>query len=1098
MYVKGSNIKASREVNSRLASLLLTRMLPLLSNGSGSESSADVRTSKVRAHWILLLMKILQPGLQTAPQKPALCPLLITTSQTACSCETLVSSLVREQNRGTVEAMVRRQRPRRLACLALMAVLLADLLALSDTLAVMSVDLGSESMKVAIVKPGVPMEIVLNKESRRKTPVTVTLKENERFFGDSAASMAIKNPKATLRYFQHLLGKQENNPHVALYRARFPEHELGFDPQRQTVYFQISPQLQFSPEEVLSMLLNYSRSLAEDFAEQPIKDAVITVPAFFNQAERRAVLQAARMAGLKVLQLINDNTATALSYGVFRRKDINTTAQNIMFYDMGSGSTVCTIVTYQTVKTKDAGLQPQLQIRGVGFDRTLGGLEMELRLREHLAGLFNEQRKGQGTKDVRENPRAMAKLLREANRLKTVLSANADHMAQIEGLMDDVDFKAKVTRAEFEELCADLFERVPRPVQQALQSAQMNLDEIEQVILVGGATRVPKVQEVLLKAVGKEELGKNINADEAAAMGAVYQAAALSKAFKVKPFVVRDAVIYPILVEFTREVEEEPGVRSLKHNKRVLFSRMGPYPQRKVITFNRYSHDFNFHINYGDLGFLGPEDLRVFGSQNLTTVKLKGVGESFKKYPDYESKGIKAHFNLDESGVLSLDRVESVFETLVEDSPEEESTLTKLGNTISSLFGGGSTPDTKENGTDTVQEEEEGPAEGSKDEPGEQAELKEEAEARAEDTSPPPPSEPKGDAAPEGEKATEKDSGEKPEAQPSEKGEVGSEGVPPAPEEGKKQKPARKQKMVEEIGVELVVLDLPDLPEDELAHSAQKLQDLTLRDLEKQEREKAANSLEAFIFETQDKLYQSEYQEVSTEEQREDISGRLSATSTWLEDEGFGATTVMLKEKLAELKKLCQGLFFRVEERKKWPERLSALDNLLNHSSMFLKGARLIPEMDQIFTEVEMTTLEKVINETWAWKNATVAEQAKLPATEKPVLLSKDIEAKMMALDREVQYLLNKAKFAKPRPRPKDKNGTRAEPPLNASTSDQGEKVIPPPGQTEDAKPVSEPEKETRSESADSEPLELGGPGAESEQKEQPTGQKRTLKNDEL
>uniref|UniRef100_A0A7N5KAA5 Hypoxia up-regulated protein 1 n=1 Tax=Ailuropoda melanoleuca TaxID=9646 RepID=A0A7N5KAA5_AILME len=932
-------------------------------------------------------------------------------------------------------ATVRRQRPKRLDRWAVMAVLLANLLALSDTLAVMSVDLGSESMKVAIVKPGVPMEIVLNKESRRKTPVTVTLKENERFFGDSAASMAIKNPKATLRYFQHLLGKQEGNPHVALYRARFPEHELGFDPQRQTVHFQISPQLQFSPEEVLGMVLNYSRSLAEDFAEQPIKDAVITVPAFFNQAERRAVLQAARMAGLKVLQLINDNTATALSYGVFRRKDINTTAQNVMFYDMGSGSTVCTIVTYQTVKTKEAGMQPQLQIRGVGFDRTLGGLEMELRLREHLAKLFNEQRKGQRAKDVRENPRAMAKLLREANRLKTVLSANADHMAQIEGLMDDVDFKAKVTRAEFEELCADLFERVPGPVQQALQSAEMNLDEIEQVILVGGATRVPKVQEVLLKAVGKEELGKNINADEAAAMGAVYQAAALSKAFKVKPFVVRDAVIYPILVEFTREVEEEPGVRSLKHNKRVLFSRMGPYPQRKVITFNRYNHDFDFHINYGDLGFLGPEDLRVFGSQNLTTVKLKGVGESFKKYPDHESKGIKAHFNLDESGVLSLIRVESVFETLVEDSPEEESTLTKLGNTISSLFGGGATADTKENGTDTIQK-------------------------------------------------------------PSEKKEAGSAGVPPAPEEEKKQKPARKQRMVEEIGVELLVLDLPDLPEEALARSAQKLQDLTFRDLEKQEREKAANSLEAFIFETQDKLYQPEYQEVSTEEQREEISGKLSAASTWLEDEGFGATTVMLKEKLTELRKLCYGLFFRVEERKKWPERLSALDNLLNHSSMFLKGARLIPEMDQIFTEVEMTTLEKVINETWAWKNATVAEQAKLPATEKPVLLSKDIEAKMMALDREVQYLLNKAKFTKPRPRPKDKNGTRAEPPLNAS--DQAEKVIPPPGHTEDAKPISEPEKETRSEPADAEPLELGGPGAEPEQKEQPTGQKPTLKNDEL
>ncbi|KAM5245701.1 hypoxia up-regulated protein 1 isoform 2-T2 [Ctenodactylus gundi] len=1000
-------------------------------------------------------------------------------------------------------AIVRRQRPRQLvACWALVAVLWADLLALSDTLAVMSVDLGSESMKVAIVKPGVPMEIVLNKESRRKTPVTVTLKENERLFGDSAASMAIKNPKATLRYFQHLLGKQADNPHVALYQARFPEHELSFDPQRQTVRFQISPQLQFSPEEVLGMVLNYSRSLAEDFAEQPIKDAVITVPAFFNQAERRAVLQAARMAGLKVLQLINDNTATALSYGVFRRKDINATAQNIMFYDMGSGSTVCTIVTYQTVKTKEAGMQPQLQIRGVGFDRTLGGLEMELRLREHLAGLFNEQRKGQRAKDVRQNPRAMAKLLREANRLKTVLSANADHVAQIEGLMDDMDFKAKVTRVEFEELCADLFERVPGPVQQALQSAEMSLDEIEQVILVGGATRVPKVQEVLLKAVGKEELGKNINADEAAAMGAVYQAAALSKAFKVKPFVVRDAVVYPILVEFTREVEEEPGVRSLKHNKRILFSRMGPYPQRKVITFNRYSHDFNFHINYGDLGFLGPEDLRVFGSQNLTTVKLKGVGESFKKYPDYESKGIKAHFNLDESGVLSLDRVESVFETLVEDSPEEESTLTKLGNTISSLFGGGTTPGTKENGTDAVQEEEESPAEGVKDEPGEQVELKEEAEAPVEGTSQPPPTEPKGDTAAEGEKpaSEENKNGDKSEALPSGKGEAAPQPVTPAPEEEKKQKPARKQKMVEEIGVELVVLDLPDLPADELAHSVQKLEDLTLRDLEKQEREKAANSLEAFIFETQDKLFQPEYQEVSTEEQREDISGKLSAVSTWLEDEGFGATTVMLKEKLTELKKLCQGLFFRVEERKKWPERLAALDSLLNHSSIFLKGARLIPEMDQIFTEVEMTTLEKVINETWAWKNTTMAEQAKLPATEKPVLLSKDIEAKMMALDREVQYLLNKAKFAKPRPRPKDKNGTRPEPPLNASAGGAPEEeVIPPAGQTEDAQPISEPDKvETESEPADTEPLELGGPEAEPEQKEQPAGQKRPVKNDEL
>uniref|UniRef100_A0AAR2J583 Hypoxia up-regulated protein 1 n=1 Tax=Pygocentrus nattereri TaxID=42514 RepID=A0AAR2J583_PYGNA len=803
--------------------------------------------------------------------------------------------------------------------------------ALFSSVAVMSVDLGSEWMKIAIVKPGVPMEIVLNKESRRKTPVAVCLKENERLFGDSALGVSVKNPKVVYRYLQNLLGKTAENPQVAQYQKHFPEHQIQSDEKRGTVFFKNSEEMQYSPEELLGMVLNYSSGLAQDFAEQPIKDAVITIPAFFNQAERRAVLQAAQMAGLKVLQLINDNTAVALNYGVFRRKDINSTAQNVMFYDMGSGSTTATIVTYQTVKTKEAGTQPQLQIRGVGFDRTLGGFEMELRLRDYLAKIFNEQKKSK--KDVRENMRAMAKLLKEAQRVKTVLSANAEHMAQIEGLMDDIDFKAKVNRAEFEALCTDLFDRVPGPVEQALAASEMSLDEIEQVILVGGATRVPRVQEVLLKAVRKEELGKNINADEAAAMGAVYQAAALSKAFKVKPFIVRDAAVFPIQVEFSRETEEEDGVKGIKHNKRILFQRMAPYPQRKVITFNRYTDDFIFHINYGDLSFLSQDDLKMFGSQNLTTVKLSGVGNSFKKHSDAESKGIKAHFNMDESGVLLLDRVSS----------------SELGNTISSLFGGGSS-EPSANVTEPVQN--------------------------------------------------------------------------PHP-------------------IFFV-----------------RLQDLTDRDLEKQEREKTLNNLEAFLFETQDKLYQDEYLAVVTEEEKEEISGKLSAASTWMDDEGYTAGTKELKEKLSELKKLCKAMFFRVEERKKWPDRLAALDSMLNHSTIFLKSAKMLPEDNQIFTDVELKTLERVINETMDWKNETVAEQEKLSPTEKPVLLSKDIEAKLSLLDREVNYLLNKAKFAKPKPKPKpkDKNSTSTE--SNKTSSTDSEKVVPPKDETEgveEAKPAEEP-----------------------------------------
>uniref|UniRef100_A0A8D3DWX9 Hypoxia up-regulated protein 1 n=1 Tax=Scophthalmus maximus TaxID=52904 RepID=A0A8D3DWX9_SCOMX len=749
------------------------------------------------------------------------------------------------------------------------------------TVAVMSVDLGSEWMKMAIVKPGVPMEIVLNKESRRKTPIAVCLKETERLFGDNALAMSVKNPKTVYRHLQSLLGKKHENLQVALYRKRFPEHQLQEDPERGTVYFRNSEEMQYSPEELLGMVLNYSRGLSQDFAEQPIKDAVITVPAFFNQAERRAVLQAAQMGGVKVLQLINDNTAVALNYGVFRRKDIDSTAKNVMFYDMGSGSTTATIVTYQTVKTKESGTQPQLQIRGVGFDRELGGFEMDLRLRDHLAQLFNAQKKSE--KDVRENHRAMAKLLKEAQRLKTVLSANMEFMAQVEGLMDDIDFKAKVSRSDFEDLCGDLFERVPGPVQDALATAEMKLDEIEQVILVGGATRVPKVQEVLLKAVEKEELGKNINADEAAAMGAVYQAAALSKAFKVKPFLVRDAAVFPIQVEFTRDAEED-GLKSLKRNRRILFQRMAPYPQRKVITFNRYNDDFSFDINYGDLSFLSQHDLSVFGSLNLTTVKLSGVGSSFHKHEDAESKGIKAHFNMDESGVLLLDRVESVFETIVEEK-EEESTLTSRLNM--SL-----------------------PLKEEKDE-----EKSENAEA-------------------------EKDV------------------------EEKKAKPQKKAKISEEITVELIINDVSDLTADEVTSSKKKLQDLTNRDLAKHEREKMLNNLEAFIFETQDKLYQDDYQLVLSEEEKEQISAKLSEASEWMDEDGYSATTKQLREKLSQLKSLCKDMFFRVEERRKWPDRLAALNSMLNTSSFFLRSARLIPEDDQIFTEVELNLLEKVINET--------------------------------------------------------------------------------------------------------------------------------------
>ncbi|XP_067129315.1 hypoxia up-regulated protein 1-like [Centruroides vittatus] len=419
------------------------------------------------------------------------------------------------------------------------------------SVAVMSVDLGTEWMKVAIVSPGVPMEIALNHESQRKTPVIVAFRDNERYLGESAATIRVRFPDKAYSHFLELLGKKADSPIVQLFQKNFPYYNITTHEKRGTVILHHPDNMSFLPEELVAMILRHAQEIATSAAGQPVKDAVITVPPYFNQAERRAVLQAADLAGIKVLQIINSNTAVALNYGVFRRKDFNETPSNILFFDMGAGNTIATIASYQMVKTKDKGYaetNPVVTIKGVGFDRTLGGLAMQLKLQHYLAESFNKQKKT--SQDVFQNNRAMAKLLKEAGRLQKVLSANTDHIAQVEGLLNDVDFKLTITRGEFEDLCSDLFERVQNPVKMALESSGMVMDEIDQVILAGAATRTPRVQQKLLEIVKKPELGKNINTDEAAALGAAYQAAYLSKGFKVKTFVVKDANIYPIQVDF--------------------------------------------------------------------------------------------------------------------------------------------------------------------------------------------------------------------------------------------------------------------------------------------------------------------------------------------------------------------------------------------------------------------------------------------------------------------------------------------------------------------------------------------------------------------
>ncbi|XP_624153.3 hypoxia up-regulated protein 1 isoform X1 [Apis mellifera] len=878
----------------------------------------------------------------------------------------------------------------------------------SNGIAVMSIDIGSESMKVAIVSPGVPMEIALNKESKRKTPVTIAFRNGERSFGEDAQVVGIRSPQNSFSYILDLLGKYIDNPIVELYKKRFPYYDIISDEERKTITFRLDENTTYTPEELLAQILHKGKEFAENSAGQKISEAVITVPGFFNQIERTALMQAADLAGIKVLQLINDYTAVALNYGIFRSKEINDTAHYVMFYDMGASSTTATIVSYQNVKTKEKGFietNPHVTILGVGYDRTLGGLEVQIRLQHYLAKEFDALNKTKNS--VFSNVRAMAKLFKEAGRVKNVLSANTDHFAQIEGLIDEVDFRLQVTREKLEQLCTDLFERVTNPIKIALKTSGLTMDAISQVVLVGAATRMPKIQEHLSQYL-TIELSKNINTDEAAVLGAVYKAADLSKGFKVKKFITKDAVLFPIHIVFDRTVNNR-----VKQVKKSLFNKMNPYPQKKIITFNKYTENFQFHINYAELDYLPFNEIAAIGNFNLSTITLSGITEALDKHlkDGAESKGIKAHFAMDESGILNLVNVELVSEKSSLAPDEEESTFSILGSTISKLFAG---LEDKEGKSEEPLKEDIKPVH----EESEYSELQKETEDKMKK---------KNDSMiTEDNKIVNK-----------------TEKI-----EKEKEKKATIVTIKEPIKADEIKLGSQILSGDKLVKSQAKLHRLDVYDFEKTKRETALNNLETFIIDAQQKLESEEYATVATSQEAESILKACSEISEWLYEDGFSVTAEIYEEKLSYLQKLTNDVYERVYEHRERPEALKGMTSMLNASTTFLNNMRNLSLSSEIFTQIEIETLEKVINETQEYYNTIVKSFTETALYEPVKYKVRDIVNKMALLDREVNYLINKAKIW----RPKQESITNHTESINETATNSKE------GPESDSKPESQTE----------------------------------------
>lgn len=400
--------------------------------------------------------------------------------------------------------------------------------------AVMSVDLGDQYLKIGIVKPGVPMETVLNREFRRKTANMIGIRNGERYFSDAATNLNVKYPMNTYGYIMDLIGKQFNDTAVKIYQKRFPYIKLKADEKRKTVVIETDSG-KYNVETLLGMILWNANEVTNIYAGQKVKNAIITIPSYYTQSERDAIEVAAEIAGIKLLKIINEASSIGLNYGVFRMNEINETKHNMLIYDVGASKTSAVIIEYHKF-TNETSKQsyPIVKTLGFGYDRNLGGLRLTLRLRDLLVNRFN--RDHITGSEISKNPRAMAKLFKEAERVKQVLSANTEHKAQVENVFEDKDLKTLITREEFLYLISDLDDKWTKPIDKALEMAGLKLEEVDKFVLFGGGTRVPKIIEILTKYLNGKEIGRFLNTDESASLGALYHGAYLAKGFQVKRF----------------------------------------------------------------------------------------------------------------------------------------------------------------------------------------------------------------------------------------------------------------------------------------------------------------------------------------------------------------------------------------------------------------------------------------------------------------------------------------------------------------------------------------------------------------------------------
>merc|ERR1711871_1331962 len=375
---------------------------------------------------------------------------------------------------------------------------------------VIGIDLGTTYSCVGVYKNG-RVEIIPNDQGNRITPSYVAFDGDERFIGDAAKNQAAINPTNTVFDVKRLIGRKFGDDTVQKDIKLLPFDIKSKDGKPYVEVEVKGERKMYAPEEISAMILGKMKEIAEAFLGKTIANAVVTVPAYFNDAQRQATKDAGTFSGMTVQRIINEPTAAAIAYGLDKKGG----EKNILVFDLGGGTFDVTLLTI------DNGVFEVLATNG---DTHLGGEDFDQRIMQYFLKVFKKKHK----KDMSKDKRAMQKLRREAERVKRALSTQHQARLEIEALFDGVDFSETLTRARFEELNMDLFKKTLGPVTKVMSDAGMKKNEVDELVLVGGSTRIPKVQNLLKDFFNGKEPNKGINPDEAVAFGAAVQGGILS------------------------------------------------------------------------------------------------------------------------------------------------------------------------------------------------------------------------------------------------------------------------------------------------------------------------------------------------------------------------------------------------------------------------------------------------------------------------------------------------------------------------------------------------------------------------------------------